>query len=464
MVIKTDVVVIGGGPAGSATATLIAQAGHDVTLIEKDVFPRYKIGESLLPSTVGNMAEILGVISKFQQAGFQVKRGATFSWGKNPDRLWNFNFGGSASERLETVASTPFAYNVDRSKFDQILLENALDVGVEVHQGCAVTALDESDSRVKGVVFRDSEGNSHSIEASIVVDASGQKSSIAKKVGRRKLSQFFEKVAVWTYFEGAGRLNRPLDGNVLFQAIDDSWLWYVPMSNDLTSVGIVCPPNELPKDQQVLETFLLNKVEECSHVKALVSQGQRAKKPPYNSVRVCSEYSYCYTKFWKPGLALVGDSACFVDILLASGVHMALYGALLLSQSINTILTFGLAEEIALNEYEIRIRKEYARFYNGLLELFDSSLDETEYINRLRLLLFDTSGISIDDMESAAAKHTSQGSLRKESSHALDELRKYNSEQLLYNPMTPKKEPLPNIPCFLNASQSKRFWNMPNYQ
>lgn len=455
---KTDVLVIGGGPAGAATATFLSQAGHDVILLEKKIFPRYKIGESLLPSTAREIAEMLGVQKSFEQAGFQIKRGATFSWGTSPEKLWNFNFGGEAAEHTNEDGKLPFAYNVDRAQFDDIILSNARESGARVFEGCEVKELTERNGRVVGVSFIDNLGDLNKIEASIVVDASGQKSRIAKKVGKRTLSKFFEKVAVWTYFEGAKRFESPLDGNVLFQKVGDAWVWCIPMSNGLTSVGVVCNPSELPNDKTCHAEFLASSLDHCNFVKDLLKNARRSTIAPYDEVRVCSEYSYCYTTLWRPGIALVGDSACFVDILLASGVHMALYGALLLSQSINSILTFEMSETLALNEFEIRLRKEYARFYNGLLELFDSSLSSEDYTCRLRALLLDTSGVSLNPAEMASKQCPDGASLETASNHALQSIRSYNLKQLAYVKGEEKMAPLPSVPCFLNPAKSHRFW------
>ena len=127
-----DVVVIGGGPAGATLSTLLAQEGHDVLLLEKEAFPRYRIGESLLPATVRDLADMLGVRKSLEETGFVVKKGATFSWGDQPDVLWNLNFGGPRSEEVPLPPEVPSSYNVPRDRFDRVLLENAERQGVVV--------------------------------------------------------------------------------------------------------------------------------------------------------------------------------------------------------------------------------------------------------------------------------------------------------------------------------------------
>ncbi|MFC4108317.1 tryptophan 7-halogenase, partial [Micromonospora zhanjiangensis] len=138
-----DVVVAGGGPAGSTVASLVAMQGHRVLLLEKEVFPRYQIGESLLPSTVHGVCRLLGVTDELAEAGFPKKKGGTFRWGARPEP-WTFSFG--LSERMTGSAS--FAYQVERARFDEILLNNAKRKGVEVREGCSVTGVIEGEERV----------------------------------------------------------------------------------------------------------------------------------------------------------------------------------------------------------------------------------------------------------------------------------------------------------------------------
>jgi halogenation protein CepH len=143
-----DAVVVGGGPAGSTAATVVAMRGHRVLLLEKQTFPRYQIGESLLPSTPHGLCRILGVADEVAQAGFTLKHGGTFRWGRNPEP-WQFSF--AMSPRLPEPTST--AFQVERSRFDEILLRNAARVGVEVRHGCQARGVVETADRVRGVEY-----------------------------------------------------------------------------------------------------------------------------------------------------------------------------------------------------------------------------------------------------------------------------------------------------------------------
>src|SRR5580658_1177444 len=166
-----DVVVIGGGPGGSTMASLVAMQGHRVVLLEKEKFPRWQIGESLLPSTVQGVCRLTGVADELAKAGFTKKRGGTMRWGTNP-QPWTFTF--SVSPKM--ASETSYAYQVERSKFDKILLDHARRKGVAVREECVVTGTISDENRVCGVSYRDAAENVGEIRAKYVVDASGSKS------------------------------------------------------------------------------------------------------------------------------------------------------------------------------------------------------------------------------------------------------------------------------------------------
>jgi halogenation protein CepH len=154
-----DLTIIGAGPAGTTLATLVAQSGFKVLILEKEDFPRYKIGESLLPATVRDLANMLDISQDAFKSEFVTKRGASFSWGSNLDKLWNLNFGGPRSEEPVLAPETPSAFNVSRDKFDQILLDNAVKNGVTVVHGCTATNFIEENSVITGVCYLDRQGH-----------------------------------------------------------------------------------------------------------------------------------------------------------------------------------------------------------------------------------------------------------------------------------------------------------------
>jgi FAD-dependent halogenase len=370
-----DVVVVGGGPGGSTLATLVAKQGHRVVLLEKEKFPRWQIGESLLPSTVHGVCRLTGVADEIAKAGFTKKRGGTQRWGANPEP-WTFSF--SVSPRM--TGETSFAYQVERSKFDQILLDHARNSGVDVREQHAVSSIVEEDDRVRGVTYTDADGNKGTIRAKYVVDASGNKSRIYQQAGAtRQYSEFFRSLALFGYYEGGKRLPEPNSGNILCAAFDSGWFWYIPLSPTLTSVGAVVRRDDAEKIQGDPEEALATLIAECPLISDYLKDAKRVTDGQYGQIRVRKDYSYANTKFWRPGMALVGDAACFVDPIFSSGVHLATYGALLAARSINSVLSGTIDEETAFREFEERYRREFGVYYEFLVAFYDLNVDENSY-------------------------------------------------------------------------------------
>lgn len=362
-----DVIVVGGGPGGSTTATLIAQEGHRVLLLEKEQFPRYQIGESLLPSTIQGICPLLGVSEELAEAGFPVKRGGTFRWGANPEP-WTFAF----SENPGVVTA---AYQVERAKFDDIMVRNAQKHGVTVkfqHQADGV--LREGD-RITGVRYRDAENNRLEATSRFVIDASGEGSRLRGEVGgEREMSPDFRSIALFGYWAGGKRLPEPNSGNILTEAFDYGWIWYIPLADDLTSVGIVLRREHadmLQGDSSQMETYrtLLSKAPIVSEYLDGVEMSTRA---PYDKLRVRKDYSYHQTKMWAPGMALVGDAGLFVDPVFSTGVHLATYGGLMAARSVNTVLAGELDETTCFDEFQLRMWREYSVLYNFLVVFYQT--------------------------------------------------------------------------------------------
>jgi len=372
---EADVVVVGGGPGGSTLATLIAMRGHKVVLLEKEKFPRYQIGESLLPSTVHGICRLTGVADELAKAGFTKKRGGTFRWGANAEP-WTFAF--SVSPKM--TGDTSHAFQVERSKFDQILLDHARHMGVEVHEQHTVTDVIETDGRVRGVSYTDAEGDTGTVMAKYVVDASGNMSRIYQSSGAtRQYSEFFRSLALFGYFEGGKRLPEPNEGNIFCAAFDSGWFWYIPLSPTLTSVGAVVRREMAGRIQGDPEEALKSLIAECPEISDCLADATLVTTGPYGEIRVRKDYSYANTKFWHPGMVLVGDSACFVDPVFSSGVHLATYGALLAARSINSVLADEVDEATAFHEFEERYRREYGVFYEFLVSFYNVHVDENSY-------------------------------------------------------------------------------------
>ncbi|GGS07155.1 hypothetical protein GCM10010220_68990 [Streptomyces parvulus] len=356
-------------------STLVAMQGYRVLLLEKEEFPRYQIGESLLPSTVHGICKLLGVEDELKKAAFMPKRGGTFRWGSNPEP-WTFSFSVSST----FSGPTSLAYQVERMKFDQILLENARAKGVDVRERSSVADVVEEDGRVAGVVYRDADGVRHEVRSRFVVDASGNKSRIQSRIGgTRHYSDFFKNIALFGYFEGGKRLAAPNSGNILCAAFNSGWFWYIPLTDELTSVGAVLRREALDRVQGDREKALMGLIDECPLIAEYLSEARRVEDGPYGEVRVRKDYSYCQDTFWRPGMVLVGDAACFIDPVFSSGVHLATYSGLLAARSINSTLGGDIDEAKCFEEYESRYRNEYSLFHDFLVAFYDMHQDEDSY-------------------------------------------------------------------------------------
>jgi FAD-dependent halogenase len=230
------------------------------------------------------------------------------------------------------------------------------------------------------VTYTGAEGNKGTIHAKYVVDASGNKSHIYQRTGAtRQYSEFFRSLALFGYFEGGKRLPPPNSGNILSCAFDSGWFWYIPLSPTLTSVGAVVRHELASKIQGDPEEALTALIAECPMMTDYLRDAKRVTEGQYGEIRVRKDYSYANTKFWRPGMALIGDAACFVDPVFSSGVHLATYGALLAARSINSVLAQTVDEEAAFREFEERYRREYGVFYEFLVSFYDMHVDEDSY-------------------------------------------------------------------------------------
>ncbi|WP_158892883.1 tryptophan 7-halogenase [Amycolatopsis anabasis] len=374
-----DVIVVGGGPGGSTAAALTALEGHRVLLLDKEVFPRYQIGESLLPATVHGICAMLGVREQIERAGFVRKRGGTFSWGSDPEP-WTFAF--AASERM--AGPTSYAYQVERCRFDQLLLNNAERLGVEVRQGHRAVGVLRESGRIGEVRYVDPGGAERTAAARFVVDASGHGSRLHHEVGgTREYSPFFRNLALFGYFVGGHRMPAPNSGNILCVAFPDGWFWYIPLSATLTSVGAVVKREAAARVQGDPDRAYAALIGDCPMIARFLRTARRAAEPPYDRLRVRKDYSYDRSVLWAPGMVLVGDAACFIDPVFSSGVHLATYSALLAARSINSVLA-GLDEDRCFAEFEARYRREFALFRDFLIAFYDQRTDAQTYFQQAR--------------------------------------------------------------------------------
>jgi flavin-dependent dehydrogenase len=311
---KLDALIIGAGPAGSSAATLLAQHGHRVLVLEREKFPRYHIGESLLPFTFEPLQR-LGMIDKMRGSAFVKKYSVQFvsPSGKASQPFYFFN-----RYDRDTVAQT---WQVLRSEFDQLLLDNAREKGADVLEETTVKELIKEDGRVVGARAQTKGGPVTEYRAPITLDCSGKEAFSAVRENWRQNDPYLNKIAVWTYYKGAQR-DEGIDGGATTVAYvpEKGWFWYIPQHNDIISVGVVAEGKYLTRDgvKDPKEIFH-REVEQNQWIKQHLAHGQST-----GTYRLASEYTQHARYCSRDGLLLVGDAFAFLDPVFSSGVMLAL--------------------------------------------------------------------------------------------------------------------------------------------
>lgn len=395
----TDVIVIGGGPGGSAVATLLARWGYKVALLEREKFPRGHVGESLLPASMPVLQE-LGVLGQIEKENFPKKYGATMVWGRDT-APWSWYF-------RETNRTHPHSYQVTRPRFDQILLENARESGVHVHEGCNVVDVldDRSSGRVTGVRYRSEAGNTTALNARYVVDASGQSALLARSLNLREWDPHFQNLAVYGYYRGAGRLPSPDETNILVEAYRHGWMWAIPLKDGLTSVGAVV-------DSQVGQSalaelgvpgFLRDQITQAELTESMLSGATIVDGP-----HVIRDWSYTTREMVGEGWILVGDAACFVDPLFSSGVHLALTSAVMAAAYVHAVDEDPTMKGPAAKVFEQLYRKEYSHFRELARLFYASNRTAESYFWHARRILRDTDADARESFIRAVAGQPPRG-------------------------------------------------------
>lgn len=359
-----DVVVIGGGPSGATVATLVAQQGHSVQLLEREHFPRYHIGESLIPETFW-VLERLGMLEKLRGSRFVNKHSVQFvsEHGRLSEPFYFADHKPHESSRT---------WQVLRQDFDMMMLDNARQHGVDVHEGVRVLEVLFEEGRAVGVRAVDEAGAVREIRCRVVVDAAGQSCMIQDRLGLREWDPVLKKAAIWTYWKGAHRDSGRDEGATMVMQTQgrQGWFWSIPLHDDVLSVGVVAPYDYLftGRDTKDLEKIYFEEVEKCPGVKPRIASAERVA--PF---RVAKEYSYRSRQVAGDGWVLVGDAFGFLDPLYSSGILLALKSGACAADAIAEGLSKGDTSAGQLGTWGPdfiagmdRMRRLVCEFYDGL--------------------------------------------------------------------------------------------------
>lgn len=360
---QSEVVVIGGGPAGATVATLVAQRGRRVTLFERERFPRFHVGESLIPETFW-VLERLGMLDRMRGSRFVEKHSVQFVSEKG---LLSEPFYFHDHKPQESSRT----WQVVRSEFDEMMLRNATEQGVDVHEGARVLDVLFEGDRAKGVRVQDERGDVREVMADVVVDASGQGSMIMSRLGLRDWDPVLKKAAIWSYWKDAERGTGRDEGATIVLQLDDKqgWFWYIPLHDGTVSVGVVAGYDYLFKDRPTKdpEAIYFEEVARCPGLQPRIAHAEKTAP-----VRVAKEYSYRSRQVAGDGWVLVGDAFGFLDPLYSSGILLALKSGELAADAIAAALDAGDTSAARLGTWGPdyirgmeRMRRLVCEFYEG---------------------------------------------------------------------------------------------------
>jgi len=365
-----DVVVIGGGPGGAMVGTILAMNGKRVLILERELFPRYHIGESLLSGTA-DLLKRIDVLDQMDRAGYIRKYGVEWVWGKNREP-WTVYF--------KDALAMPYdwGYQVERGPFDKMLLDNAAEKGATVRQQCRVVDVTFDASGHATIEYEDlAAGGTKRVEARWTIDASGQGGFVTKKLRKQEWDPYLKNMAVWSYWKGARRGAGIDSGNTFLPTFAEGWWWFIPLRDDVTSIGAVLDRDSYKRVKEgkvPLEEFYRDAIKRTPELAERLQSATMV-----DEIRVLRDWSYVYDRFAGTGFAAVGDAACFIDPLFSTGVHLAMLSGYLCAITVNTILdNRGFEAQALLDFYDREYRKEFNRLKSQVYFLYGGHADSKE--------------------------------------------------------------------------------------
>ena len=421
---KYDAIVIGGGPGGSTVATLLARGGRRVLLLEKEHFPRFHIGESMLPYN-NPIFEEMGVMSELESQGFPMKLGAQF-------HLSNSSKGLKLCFRRGKFTRHHFSIQVERAKFDHILLKHTAASGAEVREGWTViktsseskpqvsgahvserarnVSIPESQGNTDGVTVtaRDDSGKTETFEASFLIDASGRANFTGNQENLRVIHPHLKKLSIFGYFEGVKLDEGDTRWDTLIVRYEDKWFWLIPLSESRISVGLVMDQEEFAKAKLPPAEIFERVWRGSSHMR-----GHMENSRPLGPMQTTSDFSYYNRRLVGPRVLRVGDAAGFMDPIFSAGVYLAMYSGRLAAHAVDRALAQGNDGARLFAKYEKRAframrcywelvegfytkpfmdifmqPRDKVRLLDGMVAIFAGELDGGFRINWRRWLFF----------------------------------------------------------------------------
>lgn len=354
-----DVIVIGGGPGGSTTATFLAQAGIKTAIFEREEYPRFHIGESLLPATMP-IFKANGFYKKLEAGKYIRKYGARFIDYGSDDEIY-FGFADGFNPDI------PMAFEVERALFDKDILAHAVENGVDLYQPERIVEVKPFEDHVEVVTDKGQ------YSAKFVLDSTGRDALLGKRFSNRNVNKDLNNVAVFAHYKGTKRYEGHNEGDITVGLLPNrSWTWIIPFKGEVTSVGVVCGSDQIAGKED-MEAYLMSRLEGSPRVREIMKNAKRCSE-----VRVIGNYSHTTEKFYDKRWMLVGDAAIFLDPIFSTGVHVACSSGQFAAEVVIEALAKNLTlDQESLGEnYQAKVLKGTKRFRNLVGLFYDGNFVE----------------------------------------------------------------------------------------
>jgi 1H-pyrrole-2-carbonyl-[peptidyl-carrier protein] chlorinase len=381
-----DVAVIGGGPAGSSMGAYLGRAGLDTVVLERELFPRQHVGESLVPSSTRVFRD-LGLLDKMEAHKFPHKYGAAWT-AENAHNFYETNWAGlqgedyadfQFSEREQDGVGMDYTYHVDRGKFDLMLLQYAHDLGATVWEGVKVPGVDFSCEHPE-VTYTVGKREAR-LSARLVIDASGRNTLIGAQEGWKIKDPVFDQFALHTWFEGYDRSTVAREGRedyiyIHFLPISNTWVWQIPITDTITSVGVVTQKRHFARRKSGQQAFFWNAIESRPEFAEALRAAEQLRP-----LKTEGDYSYAMSQITGDRVMLVGDAGRFVDPIFSTGVSIALNSSRFASHDVLAAAEKGDFSKAAFTTFETTIRQGTKNWYDFITVYYRLNVLFTAFVN-----------------------------------------------------------------------------------